>query len=99
MKTLLYLLVFARIAKSEEIVLCSDLHAGNHTRLCKNTNDYDKSQPSKPWPNPVEQIVTIYDIPELHENLQTIRLFVRLHVKWNDTRILLTGPEGIAGEK
>ena len=97
MLPLLYLLFFAGIAKgSLPIGLCNDTtYDADITRLCKNTEDYDESQPAKPWPNQVQQIVTIYDIPELHQDLRFITLFVKLHIKWNDTRISLVGSENI----
>ena len=82
-------LSFLGIAKAE-LRLCSDSSfQGFGICATGNGKDYDESEPPQPWPYDLEKIVTMYDVATFRQDDRSITLFVKLLVKWNDTRITM----------
>ena len=65
---------------------CDDTN-GKYGSLCHLNDRYDKSWPSTPYPNKVDQFIIIHEIIDFDPQHQTITFFLNCRMEWNDTRI------------
>ena len=86
----LFLLSLAIRMGLAQVGLCNDATGDSGLRMCKSSLGYERGAPSKPWPSPVEQMITMYDIPEFNLKDRSITIFMQVMVKWKDHRISIT---------
>ena len=65
---------------------CNDTNV-KYGSFCHLNDTYDKSLPSTPYPNKVDQFFIIHEIIDFDPEYQTVTFFLKCRMEWNDTRI------------
>lgn len=87
MKNFLMFVVFQSV-QANQLISCQNV-SSKKVQLCYQSQDYEKSQPSKPWPQSYYQELVIFDILDFDPKDQTMTASLKMRTEWNDTRLML----------
>ena len=88
---ILLIWVFLLAKSIESLELCSK--PVEKPQICAIYQNHTSNEPPSPLPLVLQPVMDFRDIIDFDLNTNTITIFVRILIFWNDTSIKLTGPD------